>query len=159
MFTQVVGTLFRLAAEHEAIWREVSGSRAVPVVGEPEPVEPEAITVDPARLRAKAESLSADQKSLWKDVLSAPAPSAVGPDAWARIVFDFLAAALQRPGEGERLARGLLPLYYARVAEFVDEARDMTTTQSEEIVELGALAMEKEKIERMAERDTARTQA
>src|SRR6266511_2945320 len=35
MFTQVVGTRFRLAAEHEAEWREVSGSRAVRVVGEP----------------------------------------------------------------------------------------------------------------------------
>src|SRR5438094_2863570 len=150
MFTQVVGTLFRLAAEHEAIWREVTGSRAVPVVGDPEPVEPEAIEVDPARLRAKADSLAADQKELWKDVLTAPVPRAIGPDGWARVVFDFLAAALRHPGESERLARGLLPLYYSRVAEFVDEARDMTTTQSEDIVELGARAMEKAKEERMS---------
>jgi len=149
MFTQVVGTLFRLAREHEAVWREVTGSRAVPVVGDVEVVEPEAIPVDSARLRAKYETGAAEQQGLWKTVLSAPVPKAMGPDAWARIVFDFLSAALQRPGESERLARGLLPLYYARVAEFVDEARDMTTAQSEDIVELGAIAMEKEKQERM----------
>jgi len=159
MFTQVVGTLFRLAAEHEAIWREVTGSRAVPVVGDPEPVEPEAIEVDPARLRAKADSLAADQKELWKDVLTAPVPRAIGPDGWARIVFDFLAAALRHPGESERLARGLLPLYYSRVAEFVDEARDMTTTQSEDIVELGARAMEKAKEKRATSDSLARSES
>jgi glucosylglycerate synthase len=149
MFTQVVGTLFGLAREHETVWREVTGSRAVRVIGEIEPVEPEAIPVDPARLRAKYEAGAKEQRQIWDDVLTAPVPKAIGPDAWARIVFDFLAAALKRPGESERLARGLLPLYYARVAEFVDEARDMTTAQSEDIVEVGALAMEKEKQEHM----------
>jgi len=154
MFTQVVGTLFRLAAEHEAVWREVNASRAVRVIGDVEAVEPEAIPVDPARLRAKYETSAPEQRDLWQSVLSSPAPSAMGPDAWARVVFDFLGAALRRPGDSERLARGLLPLYYLRVAEFVDEARDMTTTQSEDIVELGAVAMEKEKaehVERMAQ--------
>jgi hypothetical protein len=148
MFTQVVGTLFRLARENESVWREISGSRAVPVVGVVEPVEPEAIPVDPSRLRAKYEAGASAQTDLWKGVLSSPVPKALGPDAWARIVFDFLGAALRRPGDSEQLARGLLPLYYARVAEFVDEARDMTTAQSEDIVELGAVAMEKEKEER-----------
>src|SRR5881628_3291863 len=159
MFTQVVGTLLRLAAEHEAEWREVTGSRAVPVVGDPEPVEPEVIEVDPARLRAKAESLAADQKELWKDVLTAPVPRAMGPDGLARVVFDFLAAALRHPGESERLARGLLPLYYSRVAEFGDEARDMTTTQSEDIVELGARAMEKAKEKRATSDSLARSES
>jgi hypothetical protein len=71
----------------------------------------------------------------------------MGPDAWARIVFDFLDAALADPSDSEALARGLLPLYYLRVAEFVDEAKNMTTEQAESIVETGALAMEKEKLD------------
>jgi hypothetical protein len=149
MFTQVVGTLFRMARENEPLWREVTGSRSVPLVGEVEVVDPEAIAVDPARLRAKYEASAPEQQALWADVLSAPVPAAVGPDAWARIVFDFLAAALLRPGESEALARGLLPLYYLRVAEFVDEAKNLTTAQSEDIVEVGALAMEKEKADHL----------
>jgi hypothetical protein len=160
MFTQVVGTLFRLACEHEAVWREVSGSRPVKVVGDVIPVEPEAIRADAGRLRAKYEAGAAEQRALWDEVLTASARAAIGPgvspviDAmvWARVVFDFLGAALKHPGRSEELARGLLPLYYLRVAEFIDEARDLTTAQAEDIVEVGARAFEKEKQEHFVEK-------
>jgi hypothetical protein len=145
MFTQVVGTLFRLAHENESQWREVVGSKDVPVVGAIEPVEPEAVPADSAKLRAKYEATAPAQKALWDEILSAPVPLAMGPDAWARVVFDFLETALRQPGRSEELARGLLPLYYKRVAEFIDEARNLNTQESEDIVEVGALAMEKEK--------------
>jgi len=154
MFTQVVGTLFRLAAQHEALWAPVEGSRNVPVVGEPMPVEPEAVPGDAAKLRAKYEALKDEQQAIWREVLSAPVPDALEPDAWARIVFDFLAAALARPDQSQRLALALLPLYYLRVAEFIEEVRDMTTAQSEDIIELGARAMEEEKLQ-LAVRRTA----
>jgi hypothetical protein len=156
MFTQVVGTLFRLAHDNASIWREVVGSKSIPVVGDIEVVDPEAIAVDPARMRAKFQASAPEQRALWDEILSAPVPSAMGPDGWARIVFDFLEASLARPGESEMLARGLLPLYYLRVAEFVEEAQHMTTEQAEDIVEVGALAMEKEKAEHveMAEEHT-----
>ena len=161
MFTQVVGTLFRLASENEPRWRDVRGSKPIPVVGDIEVVDPEAIAVDPARLRAKYRASAAEQRGLWAEVLSAGSLAAIGGDppaesagaidasVWASIVFDFLTAALKRPGESEALARGLLPLYYLRVADFVDEAKNMTTAQSEDIVEFGALAMEKQKEDRV----------
>ena len=156
MFTQVVGTLFRLARENESVWRGVVGSREVDVVGAIEPVEPEPIPVDPARLRAKFEAGAPAQRALWDEILSAPIPTAIGAEAWAGIVFDFLGAALERPDESERLAQGLLPLYYARVAEFVKEVEHLSTERSEEVVDVGALAMEKEKQERMAETSAKR---
>jgi hypothetical protein len=149
MFTQVVGTLFRLAAENEHAWRGVTRSRGVPVVGDIAPVEPEPIPADPARLRAKYEAAAPEWRALWNEVLTAPIPADMGPDGWARIVFDFLEAALRHPGDSQRLARALLPLYYARVAEFVDEVRDLSTEASEDIVELGARAMEQEKADRL----------
>ena len=165
MFTQVVGTLFRLAAEHQAEWREVTGSRPVRVVGAQEPVEPEAVPADPARLRAKYEQGAPAQRALWDEVLSedvraasASARASIGPGVWARVVFDFLGAALRQPGRSEELARGLLPLYYLRVAEFIDEARNLNTAQAEDLVEVGALAMEKEKQEHLVrEQESART--
>lgn len=149
MFTQVVGTLFHLAAENEPAWRGITRSRGVPVEGDIEPVEPDPIPADPARLRAKYETSAGEQRSLWDEVLTAPLPRTMGPDEWARLVFDFLEAALRHPGESERLARGLLPLYYLRVAEFLDEVRDLSTEASEDIIELGARAMEKEKADRL----------
>jgi hypothetical protein len=155
MFVQVVGTLFRLAHEHEAIWRETSSSRDVPVVGRVEPVEPEAIPADPARLRAKYEASAPAQRALCDEVLAAPVDkignaTRMGASLWARVVFDFLEAALRQPDRAGELALGLLPLYYLRVADFIEEARDMTTAQSEDIVEAGALAMEKEKATHVA---------
>jgi hypothetical protein len=153
MFVQVVGTLFRLAHEHEALWREVIGSRDIPVVGRIEPVDPEAIPADAARLRAKYKDSAPERRALWDEVLTAPVPQAMGPDAWARIVFDFLKAALRQPGRAGELAIGLLPLYYLRVAELVEEVRELTTAQAEDFIEVGALAMEKEKADRVTARE------
>src|SRR5436309_4666886 len=149
MFTQVVGTLFRLASENERVWRGVVGSRSAPIIGEVSWVEPEAIPADPKKLRAKYQALASAQRQLWDDVLTAPVPADMGPDGWARIVFDFLEAALRHPGDCEALARGLLPLYYARVAEFFQEIADMDTQRSEDIIEIMAKAMEIEKMERL----------
>jgi hypothetical protein len=146
MFTQVVGTLFRLAHQHEARWRDVHGSKAVPVIGDVTVVDPEAIQVDPARLRAKHDASAPEQRALWKKVITGDMSESMDATAWASIVFDFLNAALADPDRSEELARGLLPLYYLRVAKFVEEAREMTTAQAESIVEAGAVAMEKEKL-------------
>ena len=60
-------------------------------------------------------------------------------------MFDHLAAALRRPAASEQIARSLLPLYQLRTASFIEEVRDMTTTQSETVIEDGALVMEEEK--------------
>jgi hypothetical protein len=145
MFTQVVGTLFRLAAANEPAWSKVQGSKEVPVIGDVMPVEPEAVPADPARLREKYAAAKGAQEATWRDILSAPVPESLDAKTWARIVFDHLAAALRRPAASEQIARSLLPLYLLRTASFIEEVRDMTTTQSETVIENGARAMEEEK--------------
>ncbi|MGH2490168.1 MAG: glycosyltransferase [Candidatus Limnocylindria bacterium] len=145
MFTQVVGTLFRLAAENETAWSKVQGSKDVPVIGDPMPVEPEAIPADSARLREKYAAAKGEHEAAWREILSSRVPESLDAKAWARIVFDHFDAALRRPKESELLARSLLPLYHLRTASFIEEVRDMTTTQSETVIELGARVMEEEK--------------
>ncbi len=145
MFTQVVGTLFRLAAENETMWSKVQGSRDVPVIGDVIPVEPEAVPADPKRLREKYAVGKGENEGAWREILSAPVPESLDVRLWARFVFDHLDAALRRPPESELLARSLLPLYQLRTACFIEEVRAMTTTQSETVIEDGARAMEEEK--------------
>ena len=145
MFTQVVGTLFRMASENEDAWSKVRGSKDVPVIGDPMPVEPEAVPADPARLRAKYDAGKGEFESGWREILSAAVPNTIDAKAWARIVFDHLAAALRKPTASEQIARSLLPLYQLRTASFIEEVRDMTTTQSETVIEDGARVMEEEK--------------
>jgi hypothetical protein len=145
MFTQVVGTLFRLAAENDAAWSTVRGSRDVPVIGDVMPVEPEAVPADPARLREKYAAAKREHEAAWREILSAPVPESLDAKMWARFVFDHLGAVLRRPTRSEEIARSLLPLYQLRTASFIEEVRDMTTTQSEVVIEDGARAMEEEK--------------
>ncbi|MEO8633297.1 MAG: glycosyl transferase family 2 [Chloroflexota bacterium] len=145
MFTQVVGTLFRLASQNETAWSKVQGSKDVPVIGDPMPVEPEAVPADPARLRAKYVAGKGEFEAGWREILATPVPDTLDAKVWARFVFDHLAAALRRPTESEPIARSLLPLYQLRTASFIEEVSDMTTTQSETVIEDGARAMEDEK--------------
>lgn len=162
MFTQVVGTLFRMAAENEAMWSKVQGSKDVPVIGDPMPVEPEAVPADPSRLRDKYSAAKGEHEAAWREILSAPVPDKLDAVTWARMVFDHLDAALRRPTESEPLARSLLPLYQLRTATFIEEVRDMTTTQSETVIEDGAHAMEEEKrrfIERRSKQSKAEGRA
>jgi hypothetical protein len=162
MFTQVVGTLFRMAVENEGMWSEVQGSKEVPVIGDPKPVEPEAVPADPARLRDKYSAAKGEHEAAWREILSAPVPDKLDAKTWARIVFDHLDAALRRPTDSERLARSLLPLYQLRTASFIEEVRDMTTTGSETVIEDGARAMEEEKrrfIERRSKQTAAKGRA
>jgi hypothetical protein len=145
MFTQVVGTLFRMAADNEAMWSKVQGSKDVPLIGDVIPVEPEAVPAVAARLREKYTAAKSAHEARWREILSVPVPDKLDAKTWARIVFDHLDAALRQPTESEPFARSLLPLYQLRTATFIDEVRDMTTAQSETVIEDGARAMEEEK--------------
>ena len=88
MFTQVVGTLFRLASENETAWSKLQGSKDVPVIGDPMPVEPEAVPADPARLRAKYVAGKGEFEAGWREILGMPVPDTLDAKAWARFVFD-----------------------------------------------------------------------
>src|SRR5437016_12415753 len=52
MFTQVVGTLLTLARKYADIWRPVTGSHAVPAIGEISAVEPEPLNANLRELAA-----------------------------------------------------------------------------------------------------------
>jgi len=72
-------------------------------------------------------------------------PNRVDDAAWASIVYDFLLASKQRPAETQRYVGALVPLYFARVASFIDEAKDLDTAQAEALVERQAATFEKMK--------------
>ncbi|MGI8878230.1 MAG: glycosyltransferase [Candidatus Limnocylindria bacterium] len=144
MFTQVVATLFDLAGRNAARWRDVTRSRGAPVVGDVEPVEPEVVNASTGTLRAKHAAGSDEHGAMWDEVLGR-APDALDAREWARIVYAFLAAALRDPARRDRLVQALVPLYFGRVARFIDDAADLSTTESERLVEDQAAAFEEEK--------------
>ncbi len=142
MFTQVVGTAFRLAIANHDRWVAVTDSRPAEVVGDLEPVEPEPVNASVETLERKFAAGRAEHGATWERVLSRGLPDRFDDTAWARIVYDFLLAARRAPGDIGTLTRALVPLYFARVAAFIAEARELTTAQSEELVESQARAFE-----------------
>ena len=74
-------------------------------------------------------------------------PDRVDDAAWARIVFDFLLASRSHPDETQRYVTALVPLYFARVASFIEAARDLDTDAAERLVERQAATFEELKPE------------
>jgi hypothetical protein len=156
MFTQVVGTLLTLARKNVDVWRPVTGSRDVPVIGEISPVEPEAVNASVRVLVEKFKAGAGDQDRAWDEILSADTrdvarkaaetgnASAIGGRFWAKAVYEIVAAVKTRD-DTETLARALLPLYFGRVAALIGEMQGLDQAGAERVVEQQALAFEQTK--------------
>ncbi|HEY8806011.1 MAG TPA: glycosyltransferase [Candidatus Limnocylindria bacterium] len=150
MFTQVTSTLFRLAVANPDRWTDVRGSKATEIVGSIDPVEPEAVNASVEVLQRKYAEGRTEHQATWNEILSQPVPDRVDDTAWARIVYEFLLAAKKRPDETQRYVGALVPLYFARVASFIEEARDLDTEGAERLVERQASTFEDLKSEIVA---------
>jgi hypothetical protein len=156
MFTQVVGTLLTLAKKNVDVWRPVTGSRDVPVIGEMSEVEPEAVNASVRVLVEKFRAGATEQDQAWSEILSADTldvartaagtgnASAIGARFWAKAVYEIVAA-VKRRDDTEALARALLPLYFGRVAALIGEVQGLDQTGAERVVEQQALAFEQMK--------------
>jgi len=172
MFSQVVSTILRLTVEHADTWLGVHGSHAVPTYGferyaDPPPLEVDVVRllaaftrgrialgeawaqlVAPERMRA-LDALATEAQAALDEITRSDTPSTADdaefffPDElWARIIFDLALTARGDTMEMDRLIAALVPIYFARVASLVIEARDMTTQQAETLVERQARAFE-----------------
>src|SRR5438309_1721347 len=142
MFTQVVGTLLTLARKNVDVWRPVTGSRDVPVIGEIAPVEPEAVKAIVRVLVEQFKAGAADQDEAWDEILSPDTrdiarkaaetgnASAIGSRFWAKAVYEIVAAAKTRD-DTEALARTLLPPYFGRVAALIGEVQGLDQARAE----------------------------
>jgi len=156
MFTQVVGTLLTLARQNADIWRPITGSREVPVIGEISPVEPETVNASVRVLVEQFKAGAADQDEAWDEILSADTrdiarkaaetgnASAIGSRFWAKAVYEIVAAAKTRE-DTETLARTLLPLYFGRVAALIGEVQGLDQAGAERVVDQQALIFEQTK--------------
>lgn len=172
MFSQVVSTMLRLTVAHAEHWLPVRGSHVVPVYGFERFADPPPLEVDVARLleafargrvadgeawgvllaeaRVDAlESLADEAAEAIDEATRSDTPTTIDdvgfhfPDElWARIIYDMVLAARGRVMDMDHTVAALVPIYFARVASLVIEAREMTTQQTETLVERQARAFE-----------------
>ncbi len=59
----------------------------------------------------------------------------IAPDTWVRVLYELAATYHQWAANRRRLVDVMTPLYYGRVASFINETRDMDSLEAEQTVE------------------------
>lgn len=158
MLTQVTGAVLSLMGTHAARWREVHGSRPVPVFGFEYAVGLEPVPVNLARMLDRFRTGARELGEIWQRALhpatareiaaiaSAPDESFTFPPAlWAKTIYDFAVAYQHGRLNREHLLRSLTPLYLGRTASFVVQTRDAGAEEVEQILEELCVEFEREK--------------
>jgi hypothetical protein len=159
MLQQVVGSVFSLMREFEAVWVARQSSEPADLFGFPFAVGLDPIEVNVERLLASFKQGCWDLSDIWAmalrpDTIRAVQSLASGLSSatsssfhiedslWARVIFEFACSHRDNPLERGHLVRSLTPLYLARVASFVIETKEMFAPQVEERIEQLCLTFE-----------------
>jgi hypothetical protein len=148
MLVQVLGAVFALMEEHDAIWSKLEGSNPVKLFGFQYEVGVEPVHVNVDRMIAHFRQGLADLSALWKQMLSEETYQGLLPlkdcptqrfslpdDLWARLIYDVAASYHRRVMPRDHLLKAMTPLYLGRTATFVLETDGLTTREAEQRIE------------------------
>ena len=148
MFRQVVHTLFVLMEQNETAWEAIRGSRTVPIFGLQEFKEPEPIEVDLGHLVTEYKTGFRHFKGLYRDIFcpecyeelkkcraKAKTKFVMPVKTWVLVLYELAATFHRWSDNRTQLVNLMTPLYLGRVASFMNETQQMTSSQAEELVE------------------------
>jgi glucosylglycerate synthase len=159
MLRQVVGSVFDLMQQYEAVWRGREGSQDVDLFGFRYDVGLDPIAVDTGRMLAKFRQGCQELGEIWSAVLKPETNRAVehlaraaetgrfhlDDELWVRVIYDLACAHKDHTIDRGHLLRSLTPLYLARVASFVLETADLLPDEVEAKIEALCRAYEASK--------------
>ncbi len=158
MFRQVIWTLFHLMERYEGYWRKVTGSEPVETFGFEGTPEPEPVKVDLDRMIQNFKTGFQQFSSLWKEVFCeecfreieraagmATEDFHISTTTWVQILYELAATFHAWEINRNKLVDIMTPLYYARVASFVRQSWEMSSSEAEALVEEQALKFEENK--------------
>jgi hypothetical protein len=139
-FLQVAGTMFRLMTIYRRAWPTVTRARPVPICNQLELVEPAAI---PPALNSIWDAFNKGLSrfwDLWPTILAPENWDGVRrnlrqtgewsyqldmpPELWTRVVYDFAVVYNKGEGDPDKVVTALLPFYYARKANLIQQAAE-----------------------------------
>ena len=155
MFRQVVHTLFVLMEQHEAEWKAIKGSRTVPMFGLQGFMEPEPINVDLGRLVTEYKTGFRQFRGLYRDIFcpecfeelrqcatKAKTKLIMPVTTWVHILYETAATFHSWTHNRTQLVNLVTPLYLGRVASFINQTKDMSSSEAEQVVEEQAQVFE-----------------
>jgi len=138
MFVQVVSTLFSLMNEYQDRWMTVKEVSEIEVYGEQPSQDVKPIVVDLENLKKKAKEGIRKYREFMSSYIDGEIldeisnHGVVNVDEWVKLVYDSAAAFRKY---GKRVVEAMIPLYFARVADFVEETKDMDSEEAENVIE------------------------
>ena len=138
MFVQVVSTLFSLMSEYQDRWMRVKEMLEIEVYGEQPSQNVEPIVVDIENLKKKAMEGVRNYREFLRSYIDEEIldnvldDGMVNADEWVKLVYDSAAAFRKF---GKKVVEAMIPLYFSRVAGFVEETKDMDSEEAENVIE------------------------
>jgi len=158
MFRQVLSALFSLMERYESYWKSVRGSETLEIFGFEGAPEPEPVKVNLDLLVDLFKTGYQQLSPLWRDIFDEESFKQISQTAcmdakdfhlptesWVKILYELAATYRHWTVNRDKLVDMMTPLYYARVASFVRQSRDMSSREAEELVEEQALRFEEQK--------------
>lgn len=155
VLAQSVGAAFHYMERYEDMWETISGSVAVPEVGQRGQREAEPQTVKVERMMAGFRQGLRDLLPIWEIILAPDTLAGILPlglsqeddfsfplPLWVQTVYDFAIAYHERLIHREHLLKSLTPLYLGRTASLVLETKDGGYDEVERTIEQGCRIFE-----------------
>lgn len=158
MFRQVIWTIFALMEEHEEYWKNIRGSDSVEIFGYDGKLEPEPVAINLERMIESFKIGFQQFSTLWQDIFSKSCYKYIkraseldaknfylSTEAWVQILYELAATFHAWKINRHKLIDLMTPLYYSRVAAFVRQSWEMSSEETEALVEEQALKFEQQK--------------
>ena len=158
MFRQVIYTLYSLMEDNESYWKAIKGSVTVPTFEHHIKGEPEEVKVNLETMIRQFKVGYKQFSPLWKEIFSPESFAEIKKAArlgkkkfhlptitWVQILYELAATFHAWTHNRMHLIELVTPLYYGRVASFVNQTLEMTSQQAEELVEEQAQEFETHK--------------
>ncbi len=159
MYREVVGTIFKLMEQYEDYWKNVKGSKDIPVVGEIIGEEPEPFEIDQVSLIEYFKIGYNNFAGVWRSILEdedfkiieklfmeEDVEKFIMPiETWVRIVYRYADYFHRTPRQKFKILDTMIPLYNGRVASLVNELKDKNNEEAEEYYNKQAEIFEKMK--------------
>lgn len=143
MFSQVVSTLFLLMQEYASVWKnKCNAIEDVPIYGPLEEVTVEPIMVDLEHLKERAKKgieahwwfIEQHLTDLKVELEETKKEGSVGSETWAKVLYSC-ASLFKEESSRSDIIDFLIPVYFAKVATFVEETADFSDEEAEQKIE------------------------
>jgi hypothetical protein len=158
MFRQVLSALFSLMERYESYWKDIKGSEPLQTFGFEGASEPEPVKVNLDLMIDLFKTGYQQFSPLWREIFSEASFKQISKTAcldardfhfptesWVKILYELAATYRHWTVNRKRLLDVMTPLYFGRVASFVQQSWSMSSQEAEALVEEQAVMFETHK--------------